>query len=183
VFVHAFRNLCSSQPLPHPCPAGRLPDTAGPPLTQNRQHAFTHTPTVARVSPANPFLESPADSGTRAPNLQRLGQAGDARQDLVRISESTTKCGDYGEESAGGRSSIEDSLRIWKSVARVIPLSLSISADSYRLAAGAGADPRVDWWPSRQALANAVALSSRNHGDFPAILSEISRNSRYFCAG
>jgi len=28
--------------------------------------------------------------------------------------------------------------------------------------------------------AAVVTLSSRNDGDFPAILSEISRNSRYF---
>ena len=30
-----------------------------------------------------PFLESPADFLTRAPNLEKLGQAGRARQDLV----------------------------------------------------------------------------------------------------
>ena len=69
--------------------------------SRNRQHASTHAPHAARSSPANPFLESPADSGTRAPNFRKLRQSGDARQDLVRISESTTKCGDYGEESGG----------------------------------------------------------------------------------
>ena len=34
-----------------------------------------------------PFLESPADFFTRAPNLIRLGQGRRARQDLVRNSE------------------------------------------------------------------------------------------------
>ena len=49
-----------------------------------------------------PFLESPADFSTRAPNLIRLGQGRRARQDLVRNSESTTKCGDCGDDSKGG---------------------------------------------------------------------------------
>jgi hypothetical protein len=31
--------------------------------------------------------------------------------------------------------------------------------------------------------ANAVTLSSHSHGDFPAILSELSRNSGDFCTG
>ena len=92
---------CRSNPCLKPCPAGHLADTAGHPLTYNRQRPSTHAPPAARGSPANPFLESPADSSTRAPNLQRLRQSGDARQDLVRNSESTTKCGDYGEESGG----------------------------------------------------------------------------------
>src|SRR5262249_11839278 len=85
-----FRNLAPA------LSGGPFVDTAGPPRAQ-----ATHAPDAARIGPANPFLESPADAGTHAPNLQRLRQAGDARQDLVRISESTTKCGDCGEESAG----------------------------------------------------------------------------------
>jgi len=56
-----------------------------------------------------PFLESPADFITRAPNLMKLGQADRARQDLVQNSESTTKCGDSGEESVWGCASIGDS--------------------------------------------------------------------------
>ncbi len=94
--VAAFRNLGLK-----PCPAARVIDAAGHPLTHNRQDVSTRAPLAARSSTANPFLVSPADSGTRAPNLQRLRQSGGARQDLVRISESTTKCGDYGEESGG----------------------------------------------------------------------------------
>jgi len=44
-------------------PAQRaIADTAGHPLT----HASTHPPHAARSSPANPFLESPADFVTRA---------------------------------------------------------------------------------------------------------------------
>ena len=99
LFVAAFNNLRPSQPLPRPLsggPFGRHRWTS-----PTRQHPSAHAPNAARGSPANPFLESPADSGTHAPNLQRLRQAGDARQDLVRISESTTKCGDCGEESGG----------------------------------------------------------------------------------
>jgi hypothetical protein len=37
--------------------------------------------------------------------------------------------------------------------------------------------------PAERLPAASVGLSSRNHKDFPAILSEISRNSRYFCIG
>src|SRR6516164_5295780 len=94
--------VCRSSPQP-----AFAPTLSGGPFGRHRwtsptrQHPFTHAPNAARGTPANPFLESPADSGTHAPNLQRLRQAGDARQDLVRISESTTKCGDYGEESGG----------------------------------------------------------------------------------
>ena len=84
-----------------PCPAGRFLRRRRTTPSRQSATASTRAPDAARSSPANPFLESPADSGTRAPNLQRLRQAGDARQDLVRISERTTKCGDYGDESAG----------------------------------------------------------------------------------
>jgi hypothetical protein len=64
-----------------------------------------------------PFLESPADFFTRAPNLIRLGQGRRARQDLVRNSESTTKCGDCGDDSRGECASIGDSWGIRKSAA------------------------------------------------------------------
>jgi hypothetical protein len=37
----------------------------------------------------NPFLESPADFDTRAPNFSKLGQAGRARQELVSIGKRT----------------------------------------------------------------------------------------------
>src|SRR5439155_513288 len=53
-------------------------------FSRDRQRASTRAPHAARSSPANPFLESPADSVTRAPNFRKLGQAGRARQDLVR---------------------------------------------------------------------------------------------------
>jgi len=74
-------NLCTGQSSHWPIFAlalsgGPFGRHAGHPLTQNRQHPSTHAPHAARGSPANPFLESPADSGTRAPNLQRLRQAG-----------------------------------------------------------------------------------------------------------
>jgi hypothetical protein len=43
---------------------------------------------------------------------------------------------------------------------------------------------RAVWvWIGTSTARAQLTLSSRNHGDFPAILSEISRNSRYFCAG
>src|SRR5262249_42923176 len=59
----------------------------GPPSRGDRQPPSTHPPHAARSSPANPFLESPADFVTRAPNLTKLGQASRARQELVRNSE------------------------------------------------------------------------------------------------
>jgi hypothetical protein len=68
----------------------------------SRQRTPVLAPQAARsLSPANPCLESPADSVTRAPNLIKLGQAVRARQDLVRKSKSSTKCGDSGENRAG----------------------------------------------------------------------------------
>ena len=63
---------------------------------------------------ADPFLGSPADFRTCAPNFRKLGHAGRARQDLVRKSESTTKCGDSGDESVGEEASIRDSKGIRK---------------------------------------------------------------------
>src|ERR1051325_9358048 len=97
-----LRQRCLSQTCAtrsQPCPAGLL---TTPPDTPSRLTGSTHPRTRrTRRGPANPFLESPADSGTRAPNLKKLRQAGDARQALVRISEGTTKCGDCGDESAG----------------------------------------------------------------------------------
>jgi hypothetical protein len=160
-----------------------LADTAGHPLhVHNRQHPSTHAPPAARSSPANPFLESPADSSTRAPNLQRLRQSGDARQDLVRNSESTTKCGDCGEESGGDaevskiRGESERPLRALSRFAveqrRIVPQEcLCRAAGGVWIGCFAG-----------RAQLRAVTLSPRNHGLFPAILSEISRNSRYFRA-
>ncbi len=38
---------------------------------------------VQRGARPNPFLESPADFDTGAPNFRKLGQAGRARQELV----------------------------------------------------------------------------------------------------
>ena len=152
------------------------PDTP----TRNRQHASTHAPHAARSSPANPFLESPADSGTRAPNLQRLRQAGDARQDLVRNSESTTKCGDYGEESRGDaevskiRGESERALRassLFHSHAQPNP---AVPGRSFPApGAPTGGSPGA-------AGACAAMHCSRNDGDFPTILSEITRKSRHF---
>ena len=63
---------------------------------------------------ADPFLGSPANFRTRAPNSSKLGQTGRARQDLVRKSESTTKCGDSGDESVEEEPSIRDSKGIRK---------------------------------------------------------------------
>jgi len=64
-----------------------------------------------------PFLGSPADFSTCAPNLIRLGQGRRARQDLVRNSESTTKYGDSGDDSREECASIGDSWGIRKSAA------------------------------------------------------------------
>ena len=68
-------NVCPKLAQPGPSPVRRaFYDAAGHPLTANWQHTSTHAPHAARSSPANPFLESPADSDTRAPNLQRLSK-------------------------------------------------------------------------------------------------------------
>jgi hypothetical protein len=93
--VASFRNLA---PALFGGPFGRRRRT--PPHAIG-QHASTRAPHAARSSPANPFWRARRTPVLRAPNLQRLRQSGDARQDLVRKSESTTKCGDYGEESGG----------------------------------------------------------------------------------
>lgn len=134
--------------------------------SRNRQHASTRAPHAARSSPANPFLESPANSGTHAPNLQRLRQSGDARQDLVQNSESTTKCGDYGEESGGdaevskirGESerALPQPLRFhpWMELSRA-PRRLIVSLKAI-----------VSRSQCNSARVGAVIISSRNHGDF-----------------
>jgi len=46
----------------------------------SKSHARAHT---ARSVSADPFLGSPADFRTHAPNFLKLGQTGRARQDLV----------------------------------------------------------------------------------------------------
>jgi hypothetical protein len=173
--VASFRNLAFS-----PVRRAVWPTPPNTP-SRNRQHAPTRAPHAARSSPANPFLESPADSGTRAPNLQRLRQSGDARQDLVRNSESTTKCGDCGEESGGDaevskiRGESERALRAprrFHSGTAPNPGLGARAAGPMRYLLRRKADP---------ARVCAVTTSSRNHGDFPAILSEITRKSRCFC--
>jgi hypothetical protein len=169
------------QPCPSPVRRAVWPTPPDTP-SRNRQHASTRAPLAARSSPANPFLESPADSGTRAPNLQRLRQSGDARQDLVRISESTTKYGDCGEESGGNaqvskiRGESERALR-------------ALASFHSRREPNRGPRALVMRHACRRRpvgkllpYVNTVTLSSRKHGDFPPILSEISRNSRDFCA-
>ena len=46
--------------------------------------AKTHARAIGGAEQSRkPFLESPADFVTRAPNLMKLGQADRARQDLV----------------------------------------------------------------------------------------------------
>src|SRR3974390_660199 len=72
----------------------------GRPLRFARAQKPTLAPRRHEALP-QPFLESPADFVTRAPNLMKLGQASRARQDLVWNSESTTKCGDYGDKAEG----------------------------------------------------------------------------------
>jgi hypothetical protein len=165
------RNI--SQPCPSPVRRAVLVDAAGPPphVTGNTHPRARRT----RRSPANPLLESPADSGTRAPNLQRLRQAGDARQDLVRISESTTKCGDYGEESGVDAevSKIRgESERALRTQSRFHSQYRAYARCRKRVGIGCRANASG---------ARAVTLSSRNHGDFPAILGEKMRKSRHFC--
>jgi hypothetical protein len=91
-------------------PLSRLVGSSGPPFGVSKSR--TRWWRVERS--ADPFLGSPANFRTRAPNFSKLGQTGGARQDLVRKSESTTKCGDNGEESGGGKASIRDSKGIRK---------------------------------------------------------------------
>src|SRR5689334_7856847 len=43
----------------------------------------TRAPTCGAPLSPKPFVESPADSATRAPNFRKLGQGGGPRQDLV----------------------------------------------------------------------------------------------------
>jgi hypothetical protein len=169
--------------LSQPCPSRffaspvRRAVCSTPPDIPLTQHASTHAPHAAQSCPANPFLESPADSGTQAPNLQKLRQAGDARQDLVRISESTTKCGDCGEESGGDaevskiRGESESALRARPCFHSPGPSNLTARAGLWDLAWACGS------WVGLDRIRQAVTHSSRADGDFPAILSEITRNS------
>src|SRR5271154_5836061 len=94
-----------SSPLPLYDPH-TVPPCAGTMVRGRRQASRWATKPTPRANGSaepsrKPFLESPADFVTRAPNFLKLGQAGRARQDLVRKSESTTKCGDCGDESSG----------------------------------------------------------------------------------
>jgi len=80
---------------------GPFPST--PPDTPhvNWRQTSTRAPHAARSSPEAPFWKARRTPLPARRTCQRLRQVGNARQDLVRISERTTKCGDYGDESGG----------------------------------------------------------------------------------
>jgi hypothetical protein len=141
---------------------------------------------AARCRPANSFLESPADFVTRAPNFLRLGQAGRARQDLVRESESTTKYGDCGEESPRRCASIGYADRIRKARMAVhprFPVSQAPEPPSGSLDNGlAGADRSGSGSHGRPVGRVSVTDLSRNDKGFLPILSEMARKIASFCA-
>ena len=89
--------VCRNLSQPCPSPVRHRPT---PPHAKSATRIHARAAHGAKQS-RKPLFGEPGGLRTRAPNLQRLRQAGDARQDLVRISESTTKCGDCGEESGG----------------------------------------------------------------------------------
>ena len=137
-------------------------------------------PSAARNESRKPFLESPADFVTRAPNVGKLGQPDRARQDLVRNSESSTKCGDCGDESSGGRISIG-----YLGWIRKAPIG---AAAIFSWQAGHTRPRRAR---KRLALSPIVAtrravhfcgftLLSRNDGPFLLILSETPRKIAAF---
>ena len=107
-----------------------------------------------RAAVPQSLLESPADFATCAPNFRKLGQAGRARQDLVRESESTTKYGDSGEESCGGCVSIGHRFEIRKASGAA---AASFSPDN-PLASPEGARTRA--WNSSQPTRPVVPWSA-----------------------
>jgi hypothetical protein len=141
---------------------------------------------AARCRPANSFLESPADFVTRAPNFLRLGQAGRARQDLVRESESTTKYGDCGEESPRRCASIGYADRIRKARIAVHPRFPASRAPEPPLGTLDNGSRERDRGRSGRAGAPSAGMSvtnlSRKDGAFLPILSEMARKNAGFCA-
>jgi hypothetical protein len=127
------------------------------------------------------LLESPADFVTRAPNFQKLGQAGRARQDLVRESESTTKYGDNGEESRGGCVSIGHPFEIRKAPSAA---AAGFSWDNTLARPEWGTDPGPELAASGRADSSMVDRPvtglSRNGGPFRPILSETRRKAAVF---
>jgi hypothetical protein len=89
---------------PSAAPVG--PEPVAPRHSPKRRQVFRLALMGSALPSRKPLSESPADFATCAPNFEKLGQGRRARQDIVRESESTTKCGDSGEESCGGCVSI-----------------------------------------------------------------------------
>src|SRR5262249_14590601 len=74
-----------------------LRHAARPCAGAGQSHPYAHA-VPARAAPDTLFGEPGGLCFTPAPNVLRLGQARGARQALVRKSESSTKCGDCGDE-------------------------------------------------------------------------------------
>ena len=122
---------------------------------------------------ADPFLGSPANFRTRAPNFSKLGQTGRARQDLVRKSESTTKCGDSGDESVGEEPSIRDSKGIRKSPRFAVTAFLADKRHPELPVHAPSARPSRPPRPgARRDESRGVTQLSRNGAGLQPILSE-----------
>jgi hypothetical protein len=171
----------------HPCYSATIPVAApvGPEPPSRR-----HSPKRRQVSrlalmgsalpSRKPLWKSPADFATCAPNFEKLGQGRRARQDLVRESESTTKCGDSGEESCGGCVSIGHPTEIRKAPGAA---AAGFPLDCWFLPRSSGADG--DGTAGKDGCAKfpprpAKSPICRNGWPFWPILSETRRKTRFF---
>ena len=142
----------------------------------------------AGAAPDTLFGEPGGLRFTPAPNVPRLGQARGARQALVRKSESSTKCGDCGDES-GGDAQVSDIRsefkRGWRRATGPLPPrrvgkpTLSVSGGRQRRQRRLGREEART--RLRHGPVTFVMGQSRCGGDFPLILSETPRKNRRFC--
>ena len=145
---------------------------------QSRPHARAMP---ARVAPDTLFGEPGGLCFTPRAERPKLGQARRARQALVRKSERSTKCGDCGDESGGGRASIGYPWRIQKSRRACRPplATATCQQADFVLGAGAEKDGTVMGGGDGQ-RAPSVTGRSRCDGAFRLILSETPCKNRRF---
>jgi hypothetical protein len=179
-WLHREPHPGHSAPTPVAVPVRPRPRRASSNSPKRRQDSCL-APMGSALPSRKSLLESPADFVTRAPNFQKLGQAGRARQDLVRESESTTKYGDNGEESCGGCVSIGHPFEIRKASSAA---AAGFSPDNTVACPEWGADPGLELTasgrPDSSVVSRPVTGLSRNGGPFRPILRETRRKAAVF---
>ena len=157
-----------------------LRHAARPRAGAGQSHPYAHA-MPARAAPDTLFGEPGGLCFTLAPNPPRLGQARRARQALVRKSESSTKCGDCGDES-GGDAQVSDIRSEFKRGRRrgtnCLPPRRVGKPTLLRRCERQGGVVTQEGGKAGTCL---VMSQSRCGGDFPVILSETPRKNRRFC--